>query len=79
MKNGTSNKVADVSNVLPGEADDFNPLDAFDDEDQDLANGDYSLEDAILSADEEFLAYIAECSESVREEQLNRDSVEAGE
>jgi len=71
MKNGTSNKVADVSNVLPGEADDFNPLDAFAD--------DYEDADRILSADEEFLAYIAECSESVREEQLNRDSVEAGE
>lgn len=71
MKNGTSNKVADVSNVLPGEADDFNPLDAFAD--------DYEDADHILSADEEFLAYIAECSESVREEQLNRDSVEAGE
>lgn len=76
MNNGTSNKVADISNILPGEADDFNP---FDDEDHALANGDYSQEDEILSADEEFLAYIAECSENVLAEQLNRDSVESGE
>lgn len=71
MKNGTSNKVADVSNVLPGEADDFNPLDAFVD--------DYEDADRILSADEEFLAYIAASLDATLDDQLNRDSVEAGE
>jgi len=71
MKNGTSNKVADVSNVLPGEADDFNPLDAFAD--------DYEDADRILSADEEFLAYLNDRFGAGMDEQLNRDSVEAGE
>jgi hypothetical protein len=69
MKNEASSKVADVSNTLPGEADDFNPFDAFSDDD----------DDRILAADEEFLAYLHARAENIVQERLSRDSIQADE
>lgn len=72
MRNANSSKVADMSNILPGEMDDFNPSTAFDDED-------YEDAERILSADEEFLAYLYERFGADVDDQLNRDSVDADE
>lgn len=69
MNNANSSKVADMSNILPGEMDDVNPFDLFDDED----------EERLLKADEDFLAYLQERAQQDLAEQLAYDSWLAGE
>jgi hypothetical protein len=61
MKNELSNKVADVSPVLPGEADDFNPFEAFVDEED---------ADSILDADGDYQVYLTERSSAILDELL---------